>query len=94
VFVVLDGELVTPPLSAGCLAGVTRGLLLEWFGGSERDVPAETLAAAEEAFLTSTTRDVQPIRSVDRRVLPAAPGPVTGKAAQVFATRAAQSPDP
>jgi branched-chain amino acid aminotransferase len=94
VFVVLDGELVTPPLSAGCLAGVTRGLLLEWFGGSERDVPAETLAAAEEAFLTSTTRDVQPIRSVDRRVLPAEPGPVTGKAAQVFATRAAQSPDP
>lgn len=94
VFLVVDGELVTPPLSAGCLAGVTRGLLLEWFGGSERDVPAETLAAASEAFLASTTRDVQPIRSVDGRVLPDAPGPVTGKAAQVFATRAAQSPDP
>lgn len=94
VFLVVDGELVTPPLSAGCLAGVTRGLLLEWFGGSERDIPAETLAAASEAFLASTTRDVQPIRSVDGVVLPAAPGPVTGKAAQVFATRAAQSPDP
>jgi branched-chain amino acid aminotransferase len=94
VFLVVDGELVTPPLSAGCLAGVTRGLLLEWFGGSERDVSAETLAAAPEAFLASTTRDVQPIRSVDGVVLPAVPGPVTGKAAQVFATRAAQSPDP
>jgi branched-chain amino acid aminotransferase len=94
VFLVTGGELVTPPLSAGCLAGVTRGLVLEWFGGSERDVPAEALAAAAEAFLVSTTRDVQPIRSVDGRVLPAAPGPITGKAAQVFETRAAQSPDP
>jgi len=94
VFLVLDGELVTPPLSAGCLAGVTRGLLLEWCGGSERDVPAEALAAASEAFLASTTRDVQAIRSVDGLALPAAPGPVTGKAAQVFAACAAQSPDP
>jgi branched-chain amino acid aminotransferase len=94
VFLVVGGELVTPPLSSGCLAGVTRGLLLEWFGGIERDVAAAALAAASEAFLTSTTRDVQPIRAVDGVVLPAAPGPVTGKAAQVFAARAATSPDP
>jgi branched-chain amino acid aminotransferase len=94
VFLVTGGELVTPPLSAGCLAGITRELVLEWFGGSERDVPAGTLAAASEAFLTSTTRDVQPIRAVDGVELPQAPGPVTRKAAQVFASRAAQSPDP
>jgi branched-chain amino acid aminotransferase len=94
VFLVTGGELVTPPLSAGCLAGVTRGLVLEWFGGSERDVSAETLARADEAFLTSTTRDVQPIRMIDGTALPEAPGPVTRKAAQVFASRAAQSPDP
>jgi branched-chain amino acid aminotransferase len=94
VFLVTGGELVTPPLSAGCLAGVTRGLVLEWFGGSERDVPVETLAGATEAFLVSTTRDIQPIRSVDGLALAAVPGPVTEKAAQVFATRAAQSPDP
>jgi branched-chain amino acid aminotransferase len=94
VFLVVDGELVTPPLAAGCLAGVTRGLLLEWFGGSEQDVPAGTLATASEAFLASTTRDVQSVRSVDGVLLAAVPGPVTGKAAQVFATRAAQSPDP
>jgi branched-chain amino acid aminotransferase len=94
VFLVTGGELVTPPLSAGCLAGVTRGLVLEWFGAAERDVPVGELAAASEAFLTSTTRDVQPIRSVDGVELPEAPGPVTRKAAQVFATRAAQSPDP
>lgn len=94
VFLVLDGDLVTPPLSAGCLAGVTRALVLEWFSGVERDVPVEALADASEAFLTSTTRDVQPIRTIDGRELPEAPGPVTRKAAQVFAARAAQSPDP
>lgn len=94
VFLVSGGELVTPPLSAGCLAGVTRGLLLEWFGGVERDVPAAELAAAAEAFLVSTTRDVQPVRTVDGLALPAAPGPVTQDAAQAFAARAAVSPDP
>jgi branched-chain amino acid aminotransferase len=94
VFLVTGGELVTPPLSAGCLAGITRELLLEWLDATERDVPAEALATASEAFLTSTTRDVQPIRAVDGRKLPEAPGPLTRKAAQVFAARAAQSPDP
>jgi branched-chain amino acid aminotransferase len=94
VFLATGGELITPPLSAGCLAGVTRGLVLEWFGGVERDVPMSALAASSEAFLTSTTREVQPIRAVDGVELPEAPGPVTRKAAQVFSTHAAQFPDP
>jgi branched-chain amino acid aminotransferase len=94
VFLVTGGELVTPPLSAGCLAGVTRGLVLEWFGGMERDVPMSALASASEAFLTSTSREVQAIRAVDGVELPEAPGPVTRKAAQVFSTHAAQFPDP
>src|SRR5690606_13965290 len=103
VFVVLGGRLVTPPLSAGCLAGVTRSLVLEWFGGEEADVPLSALYEAEEAFLTSTTRDVQPIRIVDATAdparggkveLPAAPGPVTAKAMEVFARRAAEDLDP
>ena len=94
VFVVTGGRLVTPPLSAGCLAGITRALVLEWHGGEETDLPAEALAGAEEAFLTSTGRDVQAIRTVDGRELPEAPGPVTRKAAEVFAQRAAETPDP
>ncbi|HLX51933.1 MAG TPA: aminotransferase class IV [Streptosporangiaceae bacterium] len=94
VFLVTGGELVTPPLSSGCLAGITRALVLEWFGGTERDVSMATLATADEAFLTSTTRDVQAIKVVDGVQLPDAPGPVTRKAAQVFASRAALSPDP
>src|SRR3954454_4086690 len=53
IFCVYDGELVTPTLDSGALAGVTRGLILEWFGGVERDVPLEQLFQAEEIFLTS-----------------------------------------
>ena len=94
VFVVSQGRLLTPPLSAGCLAGVTRALVIEWSGATEADMPLIALAEADEAFLTGTTRDVQPIRCVDGMPLSAAPGPVTRKAAEVFATRSAESPDP
>lgn len=94
VFLVSGGRLLTPPLSAGCLAGVTRALVIEWAGAAEEDLPLSALAGAEEAFLSGTTRDVQPIRSVDGKALPAAPGPVTRKAAEVFAMRAGESPDP
>ncbi|HEY2130167.1 MAG TPA: aminotransferase class IV [Streptosporangiaceae bacterium] len=94
VFVVTGGRLVTPPLSAGCLAGVTRALVVEWAGVAEEDLPLAALASAEEAFLTGTTRDVQPIRLVDGVPLPAMPGPLTRKAAEIFAARSADSPDP
>ena len=94
VFVVSAGRLLTPPLSSGCLAGVTRSLVIEWSGATEQDLPLSALAEADEAFLTGTTRDVQPIRNVDGRALPDAPGPITRKAAEEFAMRAAESPDP
>ncbi|GAA2437302.1 aminodeoxychorismate lyase [Actinomadura vinacea] len=94
IFVVRGGRLVTPPLPAGCLAGVTRALVLEWSGAEEEDLPLEDLYRAEEAFLTSTTRDVQPIRAVDGTVLPTAPGPVTTKVMEVFAARSAELMDP
>jgi branched-chain amino acid aminotransferase len=94
VFLVKGGKLITPPLSAGCLAGVTRALVMEWSGAEEEDVPVGALAEAEEAFLTGTTRDVQPIRRVNGSELPAVPGPVSKKAAEVFAMSSAESPDP
>ncbi|MBR8743583.1 aminotransferase class IV [Nocardiopsis sp. MG754419] len=94
VFVVLDGRLVTPPLSAGPLAGITRELVLEWFGGEEEDVAMERLPEISEAFLTSTGRDVQPILTIDDRTVSAEPGPVTTKARAVFAERAAADLDP
>ena len=85
-----------PPLSAGCLAGVTRALVVERCGldVAERDVPMTALAAAEEAFLTSATRNVQAIRRVDGRALPRCPGPLTEAAAAAYADLQATDPDP
>jgi branched-chain amino acid aminotransferase len=94
IFIVRDGRLITPTLASGCLAGVTRALTLEWCGGVEEDVPLSALYEADEAFLTSTTRDIQPIRTVDQTVLPVAPGPVTAKAMKIFAERGAADLDP
>ena len=59
VFYVVGGELRTPSLASGCLAGITRALLLEWYGAREVDEPIEVLEDAEEILLVSTTRDVQ-----------------------------------
>jgi branched-chain amino acid aminotransferase len=94
VFLVLAGELVTPPLSSGCLAGVTRALVLEWTGAVERDVPLGALLEADEVFLTSSTRDVQAVHAVGDDVYPDAPGPLTRRAAAMFAERAAADVDP
>ena len=93
VFYVVDGELRTPSLGSGCLAGVTRGLLLEWFGGVEVDEPIEVIEHASEVFLVSTTRDVQGVSRWDDRELPA-PGPVTAEALQVWRARESQDVDP
>jgi len=96
VFVGLDGVLVTPPLSSGCLAGVSRGLLIERCGleVEERDLPVDVLSRCEEAFLTSATRDVQPIRAVDERVLMFCPGPLTQRAAEAYRLLQEREPDP
>ena len=86
VFYVVDGELRTPTLASGCLAGVTRKLVLEWYGGVEVDEPIEVVAGASEVFLVSTTRDVQGVARWDDRELPA-PGPVTKEAQAVWRDR-------
>ena len=85
---------MTPPLSSGCLAGVTRQLLLELAVATEEDLPVTALAHADEAFLTSSTRDVQPIATVDGLPLPAAPGPVTKAAMDAFADLCDRTDDP
>src|SRR5690606_35490368 len=94
VFVVLDGELHTPPLSSGCLAGITRALVLEWVGAKETDLPMDCLQQASEVFLTSSTRDVQAVRRIDGRALAQGRGAVTRRALRIFAARAAADMDP
>lgn len=94
VFLVRDGAAVTPPLASGCLAGVTRALLLEWTDAREQVQSMSDLADADEVFLASSTRDVQAVRRVDDRVLATAPGPVTTRIAAEFERRAGAHPDP
>ncbi|MEU3062491.1 aminodeoxychorismate lyase [Streptomyces subrutilus] len=94
VFVVLDGELHTPPLASGCLAGITRDLVVEWAGAKETDLPYEALAEAEEVFLTSSLRDVQAVVRIDGRDTGSGPGPVTAEAVRAFAARSAADLDP
>ncbi len=90
---VVGGEVRTPTLAAGCLAGVTRDLLIEWSDVVEVDEPIGVLDTAEEIFLMSTTRDVQPVHRLDDRDLPA-PGPVTTRLMELWSSREAESPDP
>jgi branched-chain amino acid aminotransferase len=93
VFYVVDGELRTPTLASGCLAGITRGLLVEWCDVREVDEPVGMLETADEIFLASTTRDVQPVLRCDGRVLEI-PGPVTRSSAATWRRREAADPDP
>lgn len=94
VFYVVDGELRTPSLASGCLAGITRELVVEWCGAREVDEPlAEVRERASEAFLVSTTRDVQAISRWDDRELPE-PGPVTAACARTWSDREAETMEP
>jgi branched-chain amino acid aminotransferase len=90
VFVCRGGSLLTPPLSSGILAGITREVVLELMAGlriafREEPLHVDDLLAADEAFLTSTTREVVPVRQVDERVIgEGRPGPLTRRVMGAF----------
>jgi branched-chain amino acid aminotransferase len=95
VFVVRDGVVATPPGASGCLLGVTRALVLELgVPIEETPLPLDALHDADEAFLTSTTREVQPIAAIDDRPVPSVPGPITAKLAELFTALVARDLDP
>jgi branched-chain amino acid aminotransferase len=99
VFVVREGVVRTPPGSAGCLLGVTRALVLELcaeygISAGEASLAPAALGEADEAFVTSSTREVQPIAHTDSSALPAAPGPTTEKIAGLFTELVARDLDP
>lgn len=93
VFWVRDGRVFTPALSTGCLAGITRELVLEWFEVDEVAVPLREAIAADEVFITSSTRDVQPVVAWDAAEWGSA-GPVTSSIQREFGRRAAELIDP
>lgn len=94
VFVAVGGELVTPPLEDGPLAGITRALVIAWareagMRVAEESLSFDVLGECDEAFLTSSTRDVQGIHAIGDRVLcrQGSPGPLTLAASRAFRER-------
>lgn len=81
-FYVLDGRLHTPPLADHILDSITRRHVLELMGATARVLHCDQLVELEEAFLASTTREVQPVSAIDGRPLPTAPGGYTATAAE------------
>ena len=94
LFIVKAGGVLTPPLDAGLLPGITREFVLEI--GKDTGIPVREavlhdadLFEADEAFLTSSTRELVPIVQVDeRRIGNGAPGPVTHTLLETFRSRA------
>jgi branched-chain amino acid aminotransferase len=86
IFWVKDHELLTPPLDDHILASITRALIIDVCGGSERPCTLDDLFAADEAFLASTTREVQPIAAIDDHVFAEA-SPVSDRTAEAVAER-------
>lgn len=90
LFLVKKGKLLTPPSSAGILAGITRDAVLTLAADlglpvEERDLPREALYSADEVFMTGTAAEITPVRSVDRKqVGNGTPGPVTRQLQQAF----------
>ena len=85
LFIVRDGVVLTPQLDAGLLAGITRAFVFELGAGhgirvEEAALRDADLLGADEAFFTSTTKELMPIVQVDNRTIGSgAPGPVTRK---------------
>jgi branched-chain amino acid aminotransferase len=86
IFWVAGDELLTPPLEDHILASITRAHVIEVTGASERVCTLEDLQSADEAFLASTTREVQPVAAIDDKVFETA-GPRTVAAAEALRER-------
>jgi branched-chain amino acid aminotransferase len=88
IFAVKDGKIFTPPLSSGCLEGITRGILLEiapeaGLSVVEQALRPEDLYSAEEAFITSTNRSLISVGEIAGHSIPA-PGPVCQRLLELF----------
>ena len=96
IFCVRSGEVSTPPLSAGCLPGVSREVLIEMGGEAgvqvkEASLTPEDLFAADEVFITSTTREVQPVSQIEEQKIALVGGAVTRLLAEAFSKYVARS---
>jgi len=88
LFLVKEGQVMTPPLSDGCLAGITRDSVITLLTDDghpviEKSILPEDLFPADELFFTGTAAEVTPIREVDDRLI-GDPGPITRRAQELF----------
>lgn len=88
LFIVRDGDLITPPVSAGALIGITRDSVMQIASDlgitvREAELVRSDLYTADECFLTGTAAEVTPVREVDDRMI-GDPGPVTKKVQEIF----------
>lgn len=93
VFVVQGDEVLTPSLASGCLAGITRELILDWGLATEADIPVTELAACDEVFITSSTRDVHPVLQLGERTWTEV-GSVTKRVSAQYVRRLVLEVDP
>jgi branched-chain amino acid aminotransferase len=89
IFCLRDARVLTPPLSSGCLEGVTRSILLEIASGAgipigEQTLRLEDLYASSEVFITSTNRSLLSVGEIEGHTFSLAPGPVTQQLERVF----------
>jgi branched-chain amino acid aminotransferase len=89
IFAVKNGRVLTPPLSSGCLEGVTRGILMEIAPEAGVSVAAqslhpEDLYSADEVFISSTNRNVIGVGEIAGHKIAASPGPVTKRLNALF----------
>jgi branched-chain amino acid aminotransferase len=100
LFIVKKGELLTPPLSAGALYGITRGVVMELaeeegLTVSEPNLTRYDLFNADECFLTGTGAEIVPVVKIDGRVVGTGkPGPITRKLEEEYHTLTKNSGEP
>jgi branched-chain amino acid aminotransferase len=100
LFIVKKGALLTPPLSAGALYGITRGVVMELaeeegLAVSEPNLTRYDLFNADECFLTGTGAEIVPVVKIDGRVIGTGkPGPITRKLEEEYRTLTKNSGDP
>lgn len=78
VFWTKDNTLFTPPVSSGCLSGITRGMILELaialkLPTSQQDITPKELGNAESVFLTNSVREIQPVIQIDDKLVAISP---------------------
>ncbi len=99
IFTVKDGSLVTPPVHAGILEGITRQVVMELaaevgVGTLEKDLTRFDLYVADEAFLTGTAAEIIPVVRIDsRQIGDGKPGPITHRLLQMFRDRTTNNKD-